>query len=104
MTTRAATLMDLLGLDEDELCVILDSDALTLISGQLEYASELRILLDLLVEPERTLGAAALRRWVRSVGPAGRRPIEMMLARDFVSFEDALGELERRGFVVRGGG
>ena len=44
-----------------------------------------------------------LRRWVRAAGPAGR-PIDALTARDFTAFEDALGELERRGFVVRGGG
>ena len=44
-----------------------------------------------------------LRRWVRREGPAGR-PIDLLLARDFAGFEDALATLAERGFVLRGGG
>lgn len=95
--------MDLLGLSEDELCQILAVDALTLLSGQLDHRTELPILLDLLVEARERAGAAVLRRWVRAMGPAGR-PIDALTARDFVAFEDALGELAERGFVLRGGG
>jgi hypothetical protein len=100
---RAARLMDLLGLSEDELCRILDSDPLTLLSGQLEHRPELPILLDLLDEAGERAGPAVLRRWVRVTGPAGR-PVDALLARDFAGFEDALAELESRGFVLRGGG
>jgi hypothetical protein len=95
--------MDLLGLSEDELCRVLDSDPLTLLSGQLEQVTQLRILLDLLAEAEQRAGAATLRRWVRARGPHGR-PIDALLERDFGRFEDALGELASRGFVIRGGG
>jgi hypothetical protein len=95
--------MDLLGLSEDELCRVLDSDPLTLLSGQLEQVTQLRILLDLLAEAEQRAGAATLRRWVRARGPHGR-PIDALLERDFGRFEDALGELAARGFVIRGGG
>lgn len=42
----------------------------------------------------------ALRRWLRTAGPAGR-PLDHLLARDFVAFEDALDALRDRGFVVR---
>src|SRR2546421_10768025 len=38
---RAARLMDLLGLTEDELCRTLDVDPLTLLSGQLDHSAEL---------------------------------------------------------------
>ena len=41
-----------------------------------------------------------LRRWVRAGGPAGR-PLDLLLARDFGAFEDAVGELLQRGLVVR---
>jgi hypothetical protein len=99
---RAARLMDLLGLSEDELCEILDVDPLTLLSGQLEHRAELPILLDLLDEATERAGPAVLRRWVRSSGPAGR-PIEALLRRDFTAFEDALADLAARGFVLRGG-
>jgi hypothetical protein len=93
--------MELLGLSEDELCGILDVDPLTLISGQLEHGHQLPILLDLLSEPEDQVGAGALKRWVRTEGPAGV-PIDALLRRDFAAFESALDELERRGFVIRG--
>ena len=45
---RAARLIELLGLSEDELCAVLDVDPLTLLSCQLEHRSELPILIDLL--------------------------------------------------------
>jgi len=92
--------MELLGLSEDELCQVLDADPLTLLSGQLEQAPELRILLDLIADAGERIGPLALRRWVRTAGPSGR-PIDALLARDFALFEDALGELRERGFIVR---
>ena len=101
--TGAAQLMDLLGLSEDELCRVLDSDPLTLLSGQLEHVTQLRILLELLAEAGERTNPAALRRWVRASGPRGR-PIEALLERDFGRFEDQLDELASRGFVIRGGG
>jgi hypothetical protein len=97
---QAAQLMDLLGLTEDELCQILDVDPLTLISGQLEHAAQLPILFDLLAEPRERVGAPVLRRWLRAAGPKGR-PIDALLNRDFPAFEDALAELEKRGFVLK---
>ena len=102
-TGRAARLMELLGLSEEELCLLLDVDPLTLLSGQLEHRSELPILLDLLDEASEQAGPAVLRRWVRASGPHGR-PIDALLRRDFGAFEDALAELADRGFVLRGGG
>ncbi len=99
---RAARLMDLLGLTDDELCRILDVDPLTLLSGQLEHRAELPILLDLLDEAAERAGPTLLRRWVRAAGPSGR-PIDALVARDFGCFEDALAELAERGFVLRGG-
>jgi hypothetical protein len=102
-SARAERLMDLLGLSEDELCRVLDVDPLTLLSGQLDHRSELPILLDLLNEASERAGPAVLRRWVRANGPAGK-PIDALQQRDFGAFEDALGELAARGFVLRGGG
>src|SRR5204863_5671686 len=99
---RAAHLMELLGLSEDELTAILDVDPLTLLSGQLDHRPELGILLALLAEAEERAGAPVLKRWVRARGPAGR-PLDALLARDFGAFEDRLGELAERGFVLRGG-
>ena len=100
---RAARLMELLGLSDDELCTLLDADPLTLLSGQLEHRPELPILLTLLDEAAQLAGPPVLARWVRSTGPAGR-PIDALLRRDFPAFEDALGALADRGFVLRGGG
>jgi hypothetical protein len=99
---RAARLMDLLGLSEDELCQVLEADPLTLLSGQLEHRPELPILLDLLNEASERADPAVLRRWVRAAGPSGR-PIDLLTSRDFAAFEDALGLLADRGFVLRSG-
>ena len=100
---RAARLIELLGLSEDELCAVLDVDPLTLLSGQLEHRSELPILIDLLDEASERAGPAVMRRWVRVSGPSGR-PIDALLTRDFAAFEDALADLAQSGFVLRGGG
>jgi hypothetical protein len=81
----------------------LAADPLTLLSGQLDHRPELPILLDLLAEAEERAGAPVLRRWIRAEGPGGR-PIDVLLARDFGAFEDALATLADRGFVIRGGG
>jgi hypothetical protein len=80
------------------LCV-LDADPLSVITGELEHKPELPILLDLLAEAEERAGAPVLRRWVRAGGPAGR-PLDLLLARDFGAFEDALVTLAQRGFVL----
>ncbi|ADB53655.1 hypothetical protein [Conexibacter woesei] len=95
--------MQLLGLSEDELCTLLAVDPLSLLSGQLDHRPELPILLDLLADAEERAGAPVLRRWVRANGPAGR-PLDALLRRDFGAFEDALGELAQRGFVLRSPG
>lgn len=100
---RAAELMNVLGLSESELCRVLDVDALTLLSGQLDHRAELPILLDLIAEARERAGVAVLRRWVRATGPAGR-PLDALLRRDFAAFEDATTELAARGFVLRRGG
>ena len=100
---RAAELMELLGLTEDELCETLGVEPLMLLSGQLEHRAELPILIDLLAEAREHAGAGLLRRWVRASGPRGR-PIDMLTGRDFASFEGALAELAERGFVLRRSG
>jgi hypothetical protein len=81
---------------------VLDADPLAIVSGDLDHKPELPILLDLLAEAEANAGAAALRRWLRTSGPAGR-PLDLLLARDFAAFESALGTLAERGFVIRQG-
>lgn len=96
----AATLMDLLGLSEDELCQALGTDPLDLLADNLDHRPELPILLRLCREAEEQVGAAVLRRWVRAAGPQGR-PIEALVARDFPRFEEAIEELTEQGFVLR---
>jgi len=95
--------MTLLGLSEEELCEALAVDPLTVLSGQLDHRPELPILIAMLGEASERAGPAVLRRWVRANGPHGR-PLDALLRRDFAAFEDALAELEARGFVLRGGG
>jgi hypothetical protein len=90
-------------LSDDELLTVLDEDPLAVITGELDHRPELPILLDLLAEAEERAGAPVLRRWVRAQGPSGR-PLDRLLARDFGAFENALGTLAERGFVLRSGG
>jgi hypothetical protein len=101
-STAAAALMERLGLGDEELCAVLDVDPLTLIGGELEHRPELAIMLALTEEASERVGEGVLRRWVRATGPSGR-PIDHLLARDFGAFEDDLGVLAQRGFVLRGG-
>ena len=99
----ATALMERLGLSDEELMTVLDADPISVITDDLEHRSEIGILLTLTEEAEDRAGGAVLRRWLRS-GGEGRRPLDLLLRRDFAAFEDALGELADRGFVLRGGG
>lgn len=101
--TPAALLMDRLGLSDDELCLVLAADPLEVLAGELDHRPELQILLDLTAEAAERVGDGVLRRWLRRSGPAGV-PYEHLAARDFAAFEDDLGVLAERGFVLRGGG
>jgi hypothetical protein len=102
LSAPAARLQELLGLTDEELLQVLDEDPLSVITGELDHKPELPILLDLLAEAEEKAGAPVLRRWVRAAGPDGR-PLELLLRRDFGAFENALGTLQARGFVLRAG-
>jgi len=91
-------LQERLGLSDDELLAVLDVDALTVLAGdELVHRPELPLLLAL-TEPH---DAALLRRWLRTQTSRGR-PLDLLLARDFAAFEDALADLEDRGFVIGG--
>lgn len=98
--TAASVLMQRLGLTEDELCVALDADPLSLVAGDLDHKPQLPILMTLTEEASERVHPDALRRWLRVSGPAGR-PLDALLARDYAAFEDALATLADRGFVVR---
>jgi hypothetical protein len=99
-SARAAALMDMLGLTEEELCQALDVDPLSLLSDQVEHSAQLPILFEMCREAGERVGPAMLSRWARAAGPYGR-PIDALLARDFARFEDALDDLADRGFVLR---
>ncbi|MEA2247408.1 MAG: hypothetical protein QOH46_1937 [Solirubrobacteraceae bacterium] len=99
-STAAALLMDRLGLTEEELCTVLGADPLAVITGDLDDKPQLPILLALTEEAAERVGEEVLRRWVRANGPQGR-PVDHLRARDFGAFEDDLGALAERGFVLR---
>ncbi|MCW3024381.1 MAG: hypothetical protein JWR30_3703, partial [Conexibacter sp.] len=99
-STAAALLQDRLGLTDDELLTALDADPLAILGGDLDHKPQLPILLTLTEEAAERAGDGMLRRWIRSTGRHGR-PIDLLLARDFGAFEDALDDLRERGFVVR---
>lgn len=99
-STAAAVLRDRLGLSDEELLVVLDEDPLAVLSGELDHRPELSILLALTEEAVERAGEPTLHRWLRTAGPAGR-PLDLLLARDFAGFEDAVVALRERGFVVR---
>ena len=54
----------MLGLEDEELLRVLGSDALSVITGEEDLRPEVKILLELLREPEETLGVLAERGWV----------------------------------------
>ncbi len=92
--------MQRLGLSDDELLQVLGADPLSVVSGDLDDKPQLPILLALTEEAAERVHEDALRRWLRTTGPAGR-PVDHLLAQDFPAFEDALATLQARGFVVR---
>ncbi len=95
-SSRAQQLQELLGLSDEELIRTLDATALELLSGELDHRPELGILLDLLAEAEERAGATMLHRWVRVSGA-----IDLLTARDFTAFEDAVDDLAEGGFILR---
>lgn len=102
-STAAAVLMQRLGLSDDELLQVLGADPLSVVGGNLDDKPQLPILLALTQEVAERVQGDALKRWVRTAGPAGR-PIDHLLDQDFPAFEDALVTLQARGFVVRARG
>ncbi len=91
----AYDLMQRLGLAEDELCRVLGTDPLSILSGQADHDPRLRILLDLTAEAEAKVGPDALRLWMR------RQPqLAHLLGGDFAPFEDVLATLAHRGLTI----
>ena len=79
---------------------VLDEDALTVITDDLDHRPEVPLLLQLTAGPAERMGEARFTRWVRASGPQGR-PLDHLLARDFGAFERALDDLDERGFIIR---
>jgi hypothetical protein len=96
VTTGAAVLAERLGLGDEELLTIVDADPLTVMTGDLEHRPEIPILLALTEDIDESV----LRRWLRTEGPSGR-PLDLLLARDFPTFENAVEDLRNRGLVLR---
>ena len=96
MNTGAAVLAERLGLTDEELLAVVDSDPLSVMAGDLDHRPEIPILLALTED----IDEAVLRRWLRTEGPKGR-PLDLLLARDFPAFEDAVEDLRTRGMVLR---
>jgi hypothetical protein len=95
----AATLMERLGLSDDELCEVLAVDPLAVLTNDLHHRPELQILLELTAEAAQQVGDGVLRRWLRRRGPRGV-PFEHLRGRDFAAFEDDLADLAERGFIL----
>ena len=92
MTSTAASLLQKrFGLSDAELLRVLDEDPLSVIAGDLEHKPELPLLLAL----TDGIDEAVLRRWLRT------GPVELLLAREFPAFEDAVEDLRARGLVLR---
>jgi hypothetical protein len=100
--STVGTLIDRLGLTDDEVLAVFDVDSLALISGDLGHRPELAILASLTLEAADRVGEALVRRWLRAEGPGGR-PIALLLDADFAGFEDALTILLERGLILGGG-
>ncbi|MEA2193698.1 MAG: hypothetical protein QOG42_132 [Solirubrobacteraceae bacterium] len=98
--TQAITLMERLGLSDDELCEVLAVDPLAVIAGELDHRPELAILLAITAEAAERVGPRTLRSWLRRRGPNGT-PAEHLKAREFAAFEDDLALLAERGYVLR---
>lgn len=95
----AADVVARLQLDDDEVLRVFATDPLDVISGELDARPEVAILLALTAE----LDESVLRRWLRTRGARGTRPIELLLAHDFAGFEDAVLEFRDQGVVLRSG-
>jgi hypothetical protein len=68
------------------------------ITGEADARPEVAILLDLLADASERASEGTLKRWLRA---NNERPLQLLLAHDFAGFEDALGELAERGFILR---
>jgi hypothetical protein len=89
LTAPLSGLVERLELSDEEALAIFELDALSAISGEVAHRPEVEILAALTAEAAELLGGSVLARWLRA-GPPGGRPLDLLLAGDFGSFEDAL--------------
>jgi hypothetical protein len=89
-----------LGLADDELCDALRLSPVQFLAGEADLLPQTAVLDELTREATERVHPDALKRWVRTAGPAGT-PLAHLIAGDFQAFEDALETLDARGFVVR---
>ncbi len=79
--------MERLGLSDEELMTMLDTDPLSVITDELSHRPEIGILLDLTAEAEERAGTHTLRAWVRAGNP---RPLDLLLFFFLCSFVDSI--------------
>jgi hypothetical protein len=89
-----------LALADDELCDALGLTPVQLLAGEADVLPQTAVLDELLRAAAERVQPQAIVRWARAGGPAGR-PLDHLLARDYVAFEAALDALLDRGFVIR---
>ncbi len=99
----AERVQSVLGLDDAELCDVLGLSPVALLAGEADLLPQTAVLDALLRETAELVNGEALKRWLRTAGPAGR-PLDHLVAHDYGAFEDALETLRSRGFVVRKAG
>jgi len=87
MAERLAALAARLDLSEDEVLTIFQIDALAAIGS--DYGHEVDVLDGMTAEAAERAGQKALAAWVRSAVESPS-PLELLRARDFMAFEDAL--------------
>ena len=96
---RTNQLIELLGISDEELCRIFDTDPISVVSGQLDDRPEMEILLALLNEAILHVNAGIIPVWLRTKGLFGK-PIDSLLSRNYAAFERDLEQLIQHGFVL----
>jgi hypothetical protein len=91
-----------LGLSDDEALAIFRLDPLAAIAGEHLHRPEIEILDALTAEADSLVGAAALRRWMRS-SASTPTPVERLERGDFGGFEAALADWLRDSGVAAPG-
>jgi hypothetical protein len=91
MARPLSDLVQRLSLSDEEALAIFALAPLEAIGGDVGHRPEVAILDAITAEADETLGEGALARWLRA-GRPGERPLDLLLAGDFRTFEDALAQ------------